>query len=101
MTAAPPTRYARSGDARIAFQAVGEGRPDVVLIGGPASHPHLQWEGPVYVRTFVRYPSVARPIRIGRRGTGLCEPVESEVTLDQQMDTSMRCSIRWAPSAWR
>jgi pimeloyl-ACP methyl ester carboxylesterase len=83
---APPTRYARSGDARIAFQVVGEGPPDVVFIGGPASHLDLQWEDRGYVRTFERYASFARLIRFDRRGTGLSDPAESEVTLDQQMD---------------
>src|SRR5437588_4756372 len=86
MRGAPPTRYARSGDARIAFQVIGEGPPDVVFIGGPASHLDLQWEDPGYVRTFGRYASFARLIRFDRRGTGLSDPVDSEVTLDQQMD---------------
>jgi class 3 adenylate cyclase len=83
---APPTRYARSGDARIAFQVIGEGPPDVVFIGGPASHLDLQWEQPTYARTFERYASFARLIRFDRRGTGLSDPVEREVTFDQQMD---------------
>src|SRR6516164_3103586 len=86
MVGAPPTRYARSGDARIALQVVGEGPPDVVFIGGPASHLDLQWEDPGYVRAFERYASFARLIRFDRRGTGLSDPVEGEVTLDQQMD---------------
>jgi hypothetical protein len=41
--AAPPTRYARSGEARIAFQVMGDGPPDLVVIGGPASHLDLQF----------------------------------------------------------
>jgi class 3 adenylate cyclase len=86
MGRAPPTRYARSGDARIAFQVIGEGPPDVVFIGGPASHLDLQWEDPGYVGSFERYASFARLIRFDRRGTGLSDPVESEVTFDQQMD---------------
>ena len=46
MVVAPATRYAHSGDARIAFQITGEGPPDLVFIGGPASHLDLQWENP-------------------------------------------------------
>jgi hypothetical protein len=42
--AAPPTRCARSGEARIAFQVIGDGPPDVVVVGGRASHLELQWE---------------------------------------------------------
>ena len=86
MARVPPTRYARSGNARIAFQVIGEGPPDVVFIGGPASHLDIQWEDPGYVRSFERYASFSRLIRFDRRGTGLSDPVESEVTLDQQMD---------------
>jgi len=58
----------------------------VVYIGGPASHLDLQWEQPSYARAFERYASFARLIRFDRRGTGLSDPVEREVTFDQQMD---------------
>ena len=60
MLARPPTRYARSGDASIAFQVMGEGPPDVVLIGGPASHLDLQWEEPDTRRGRQRIASFAR-----------------------------------------
>jgi class 3 adenylate cyclase/pimeloyl-ACP methyl ester carboxylesterase len=86
MVVAPPTRYARSGEALIAVQVSGEGPPDVVFVGGPASHLDLQWEDPGYARAFERYASFSRLIRFDRRGTGLSDPVEGEVTLDQQMD---------------
>ena len=86
MVGAPPTRYARSGDARIAFQVIGEGPPDVVFIGGPASHLDLQWEDPGIVHAFERYAAFARLIRFDRRGTGLSDPVDSAITLEQQMD---------------
>jgi class 3 adenylate cyclase len=86
MFTAPPTRFARSGDARIAFQVLGQGPPDVVLVGGPASHLDLQWEDPGYARTYQHFASFARLIRFDRRGTGLSDPVEQAVTLDQQMD---------------
>jgi class 3 adenylate cyclase len=86
MFTAPPTRYARSGDARIAFQVLGQGPPDVVLVGGPASHLDLQWEDPGYAGTYRRFASFTQLIRFDRRGTGLSDPVDQAVTLDQQMD---------------
>lgn len=86
MAAAPPTRYARSGDARIAFQVMGEGPPDVVLITGPASHMDIQWEEPGTVRGRQRLASFARLLTFDRRGTGLSDPVDRPPTLDQQMD---------------
>jgi class 3 adenylate cyclase len=86
MVAAPPTRYAHSGDARIAFQVMGEGPPDVVFIGGPASHLDLQWDDPGTVRSRQRYASFGRLISLDRRGTGLSDPVDRPATLEQQMD---------------
>lgn len=39
----PPTRYAHSGDASIAYQTLGDGPCDLVLVTGPASHMELLW----------------------------------------------------------
>jgi class 3 adenylate cyclase len=86
MLAAPPTRYARSGEARIAFQVIGDGPPDVVVVGGPASHLDLQWEDPETARMRRRYGSFARAISFDRRGTGLSDPVDGLPSLDLQMD---------------
>jgi class 3 adenylate cyclase len=86
MAAVPPTRYARSGDARIAYQVVGDGPPDVLFIGGPASHLDLQWEDPPLVRSFERYTAFCRMIRFDRRGTGLSDTGEEPLTLEQQVD---------------
>jgi pimeloyl-ACP methyl ester carboxylesterase len=86
MVAPPPTRYARSGDARLAFQVMGEGPPDVVFVVGPASHLDIQWEDPETARALQRYASFARMITFDRRGTGLSDPVDRPPTLDQQMD---------------
>jgi len=86
MLAAPPTRYARSGEARIAYQVIGDGSPDVVVVGGPASHLDLQWEDPETARVRRRYGSFARAIFFDRRGTGLSDPVDRLPSLDLQMD---------------
>src|SRR5438132_6024279 len=81
----PSTRYARSGEARIAYQVVGDG-PDLIVVGGPASHLDLEWEEPATVRSFERFASFCRLIRFDRRGTGLSDPVDRPPTLEQQMD---------------
>jgi class 3 adenylate cyclase len=81
----PSTRYARSGDARIAYQVVGDG-PELIVVGGPASHLDLEWEEPATVRSFERFASFCRLIRFDRRGTGLSDPVDRPPTLEQQMD---------------
>jgi class 3 adenylate cyclase/alpha-beta hydrolase superfamily lysophospholipase len=82
----PPTHYARSGDASIAYQAVGEASCDLVVVNGPASHLELMWEEPRTARTFRRMAEFARLIMFDRRGTGLSDPVTEPPTLEQQVD---------------
>jgi class 3 adenylate cyclase/pimeloyl-ACP methyl ester carboxylesterase len=86
MATRPTTRYAKSGDASIAYQVFGEGGCDLVLVGGPASHLDLEWENPLAERALVRIGSFARTIRFDRRGTGVSDPVVDPPTLEQQMD---------------
>jgi class 3 adenylate cyclase len=81
-----PTRFARSGDARIAYQVFGQGSVDLVVVGGPASHLDLQWDEPSTVRLFERFASYVRLVRFDRRGTGLSDPSEGPPTLEQQME---------------
>ena len=83
---APPVHYARSGDASIAYQAVGDGPCDLVVISGPAAHLELLWEEPRTARTFTRMSEFARLIMFDRRGTGLSDPVTEPPTLEQQVD---------------
>jgi class 3 adenylate cyclase len=40
----PETRYAKSGDVNIAYQIVGDGPIDLVLVPGFVSHLDLDWE---------------------------------------------------------
>ncbi len=82
----PPTHYARSGDASIAYQVVGDAPCDLVVITGPASHLELMWDEPRTARTFMRMAEYARLIMFDRRGTGLSDPVAEPPTLEQQVD---------------
>ena len=82
----PSTRYARSGDAMIAYQVVGDGPIDLVSVGGPASHLDLQWDEPTTARGLRRFASFSRLVLFDRRGTGLSDPLEDMPTLEQQMD---------------
>src|SRR3954465_3133308 len=82
----PPTRYARSGDASIAYQVVGEGPIDIVLVLGFATHLELQWEAPPFASFFERIASFARLILFDKRGTGLSDPVVSVPTLEERID---------------
>src|SRR5437868_6710634 len=82
----PPTQYARSGDASIAYQVVGDGPLDLVLVLGFATHLDLQWEMPPFARFFERISSFSRLILFDKRGTGLSDPVAEAPTLEQRID---------------
>jgi pimeloyl-ACP methyl ester carboxylesterase len=82
----PPTRYAKSGDASIAYQVVGEGPIDVVLVLGFATHLELQWDFPPFARFCERISAFSRLIIFDKRGTGLSDPVTDAPTLEQRVD---------------
>src|SRR3989449_6860834 len=83
---APPTRYAKSGDVSIAYQVVGDGPIDLVLVLGFATHVELQWESPPFARFFERISSFSRLIIFDKRGTVLSDPVTEVPTLEQRID---------------
>jgi len=82
----PPTQYAKSGDASIAYQVVGDGPIDLVVVLGFATHLELQWESPPFARFFERISSFSRLIIFDKRGTGLSDPVTEVPTLEQRID---------------
>jgi hypothetical protein len=49
-------RYARSGDVNIAFQVVGDGPIDIVLVPGFISHLELDWAEPRSAHFLRRLP---------------------------------------------
>ena len=87
----PPVRYARSGDASIAYQAFGEGPIDLALVQGPVSAIELLWEQPRAVGFLTRLGSFARVVLHDRRGTGSSDPVDHPPTVDEQADDLIAC----------
>jgi len=80
------TRYAKSGDVNIAYQVVGEGPIDLVVVPGWVSHVEHAWEVPVFAAFLRRLASFSRLILLDRRGTGLSDPVVGMPTLEERMD---------------
>jgi hypothetical protein len=60
MRSLPETRYAKSGDVHIAYQVIGEGPLDLVVVPGWVSHLEYQWEEPWGARFFHRLASFCR-----------------------------------------
>src|SRR5436305_4973181 len=82
----PPTRYAKSEDASIAYQVVGDGPIDLAVVLGFATHVELQGESPAFAHFFERLSSFSRLVIFDKRGTGLSDPVSEVPTLDQRED---------------
>ncbi|TIX15180.1 MAG: alpha/beta hydrolase [Mesorhizobium sp.] len=82
------TRYARSGDVRIAYQVVGQGSFDLVFVPGFISNLDLQWEDEGYSRLLKRLSAFSRLILFDKRGTGLSDRVDSRhlPSLETRMD---------------
>ena len=79
------TRYAKSGDLSIAYQAVGSG-PDVVFVAGSVSHVELGWEAPPTAPVHRRLSRFGRLITFDKRGVGLSDRTTELPTLEQRMD---------------
>jgi class 3 adenylate cyclase len=84
----PKTRYARSGDIRIAYQVHGSGAHDIVFIGGSQANLETAWQFPEAVRLFERLGRFARVIRFDRRDHGLSDAAD-DLTLEAFADDAL------------
>jgi class 3 adenylate cyclase/dienelactone hydrolase len=82
----PETRYARSGDASIAYQVFGAGPFDVVVSLPSSSHLELAWEAPMMRAYFERLASFARVINFDKRGVGLSDRSAGYSSPETRMD---------------
>lgn len=84
----PQTRYAKSGDVRIAYQVIGNGPVDLVFVPGYISHLDLHWEDPGFTHLMTRLGAFTRLIMLDKRGTGLSDRVDIQhlPSLETRMD---------------
>jgi pimeloyl-ACP methyl ester carboxylesterase len=95
---APETRYAKSGNVNIAYQVVGDGPLDLVLVPGFVSHLENDWDEPRSAHFLERLASFSRLIRFDKRGTGLSDRPGGLPDLETRMD-DVRAVIDAAGSA--
>ena len=83
----PVTQFAPSGDVHIAYQVLGEGPLDILLVNTWVSHVEEGWEVPEMARFRRRLASLGRLILFDRRGTGLSDAVDVSAlpTLETQV----------------
>jgi pimeloyl-ACP methyl ester carboxylesterase len=82
----PETKYATSGDVSIAYQVVGEGPADLILVPGWMSNIEVFWEEPAVARFLQRLASFSRLILFDKRGTGLSDRMVDVPDLETRMD---------------
>ncbi len=81
----PRTRYAEQDGVRIAYQVVGEGPVDLLVVPGFISHLDLSWAMPTVVAMFRRLASFSRLILFDKAGTGISDPIARVPTLEERM----------------
>jgi pimeloyl-ACP methyl ester carboxylesterase len=86
MAQLPPTQYAKGPGGNIAYQVVGEGPIDLVIVPGWLSHADLLWSDPGWSKFVGELGSFARVILYDKRGTGLSDPVDRVPTLESRAD---------------
>jgi class 3 adenylate cyclase len=84
----PETNYARLGDLHLAYQVLGDGPPDVLMLDQWFSHMEAQWDVLPLAAFRERLASFSRLIMFDKRGAGMSDPVPmaSLPTLEEWMD---------------
>ena len=82
----PVTRYALSGDLNIAYQTMGNGPMDMVIVPGGWSHVEFMHEMPGYTEVLRRLSTFGRVITFDKRGQGLSDRMSGAPSLEQRMD---------------
>ena len=82
----PETRYAQSGDVSIAYQVMGDGPIDLILVPGYVSHIEFGHELPGLTPFMRRLASFARVVTFDKRGQGLSDRMSGAPSLEERMD---------------
>jgi class 3 adenylate cyclase len=82
---APKTQYAKKGEISIAYQVVGDGAIDLILVNGIMAHMDLVWAEPKGSAMLRQLASFSRLILFDKPGTGLSDPVVGAASLEQRV----------------
>jgi DNA-binding SARP family transcriptional activator/pimeloyl-ACP methyl ester carboxylesterase len=85
--AVPRTRYVQTSDGiHVAFQVIGEGEPDMVLVPGLMSHLELIWEDHETADFYQRLARLGRLILFDKRDTGMSDRAPGAMSLEERME---------------
>ncbi|HKU09029.1 MAG TPA: adenylate/guanylate cyclase domain-containing protein [Bradyrhizobium sp.] len=82
----PETHYAQSGDVSIAYQVMGDGPIDMIVVPGLFSHIEFLHEMTGYTAFLRRLSAFARVVTFDKRGQGLSDRISGVPSLEQRMD---------------
>jgi class 3 adenylate cyclase len=82
----PVTRYAVSGDVNIAYQTMGDGPVDIIIVPGVVSHVEFLHEVTGYTAFLRHLSTFARVVTFDKRGQGLSDRISGAPSLEQRMD---------------
>jgi len=86
MPTVPETQYAQSGDLSIAYQTVGDGPVDLLLVPGFVSNVELMWDIPSAGRMLERLSGMGRLVVFDKRGTGCSDRSLGTGSAEDRMD---------------
>lgn len=86
MAGVPETQYAQSGELSIAYQTVGDGPIDVLLVPGFVSNVELMWDRPSLSHMLQRLAGIGRLIVFDKRGTGCSDRSLGTGSAEDRMD---------------
>ena len=69
----PEVKFTRSGNIDLAYQVIGEGPLDIVIMIGWVSHLEVIWELPEVRHFLERFTAMGRVVLFDKRGTGLSD----------------------------
>ena len=101
MDGLPTTEYARNGEVHLAYQVLGEGPLDMVVIESWVHHVEAFWEIPELARQRRRLASLGRVIIFDRRGTGMSDPVPLDRLPDLETQVADICAVMDAAGSTR
>lgn len=82
----PSTRYARSGNVFVGYQAFGTGPFDLVAIPGLLSNIEYGWQFESWRNYYGALASFARVLLFDKRGTGVSDRVPGAPSIEERMD---------------
>src|SRR2546423_14678782 len=96
--ALPETRFAKAGDLSIAYQVLGDGDVDVILVPQWLSNIEQYWENAAASYFLRRIASFSRLICFDHRRTALSAPVPSSRTAGARKEVGLAEMCAGGPS---